>query len=227
MRSFLFLLFLFSIPLSVSAQLREDFRAWGSLSWGAELSKRWTLQLDQEVRFEDNAEVLGRTFSAISFRYKISRVFRLQAHYRFIKDKDERWWGNRNRFMFDVVMRDQQARWRYLTRSRIQAEKNGYGFLDENSDILRIYYRQMAKVNYRLNRIWEPYISAEARFMIQDARMPGYKGFERHRFTIGTDYNLSDKLRLGAFFREQQEWNRPINDRYWIVGLELNWNALF
>jgi len=226
MNRFILLLLIILFPSIYFAQVREDFRVWGAMSWGADLSDKWTLQVDQEFRFENNGQNLGRTFSAIGFRYKLSKVIRFQAHYRYIRDKDDRWWGNRNRLMFDVVLRTKQTQWRYLTRSRIQIEKNGYGFIDEKSDIPRIYFRQMAKINFRLNRIWEPYLSGEARFMIKDTRVPGYSGFDRHRITLGTDYNVTDKLRIGAFFREQQEWNRPRNDRYWIFGIELNWNAL-
>jgi hypothetical protein len=222
----LLLAFLCFYTMSISAQTRDDFRFWSSVSWSSELNDKLSVVLDNEARWENNASVLGRYFIEPGIRYKFSDLFRLQLQYRFIRDFDERWWGNRNRITLDAIFKIKKARWKYLMRARFQYEKNGYGFIDESLDVPELYNREMIKVNYRLNRFWEPFISFEARFLFQDDALPGFIGFDRHRLRLGTDYNISNRLSVGAFLSWQQEWNRNTNDRLLILGTSISWNAL-
>ncbi|MEX1188292.1 MAG: DUF2490 domain-containing protein [Bacteroidia bacterium] len=217
---------LFLISTGVSAQTRDDFRFWSSFSYSTKITDKWTVLLDNEARWENNATVLGRYFFEPGIRYKFSDLFRLQLQYRFIRDFDERWWGNRHRVTLDAIFKIKQARWKYLIRSRFQYEVNGYGFIDESLSVPELYNREMMKVNYLVNRYWEPFVSFEARFLFQDDALPGFIGLDRHRLRVGTDYNISNQLKFGGFLSWQQEWNRQTNDRLLILGFEISWNAL-
>jgi len=221
-----FLIILLLFPLFAQSQQREDLRFWASASYSHDLNKKWTIGIDNEARWENNASRLGRYFFEPTVRYNVSDLFRIQLQHRFIRDFSDRWWGNRNRVTLDAVFRIKQARWRYLLRTRFQYERNGYGFIDETQSIPELYARQSAKVNYKINRFWEPFVSAEVRILIQDDAVPGFIGIDRFRLKAGTDYNLSRKLTLGAFIMMQEEINRPRNDRLTVLGLEITWNGL-
>jgi hypothetical protein len=217
---------LFFLPLLAQAQQREDARFWASASYSHDLNNKWTIGLDNEARWENNASRLGRYFFEPGVRYNVSDLFRVQLQYRFIRDFSDRWWGNRNRVSLDAIFRIKKSQWRILLRTRFQYERNGYGFIDETLSVPEIFLRQSAKVNYKINRFWEPFVSTEGRVLIQDDGVPGFIGVDRFRLKAGTDYNLSRKLTLGAFIMMQQEVNRPVNDRLTILGIELTWNGL-
>lgn len=217
---------LFFLPLLAQAQQREDARFWASASYSHDLNNKWTIGLDNEARWENNASRLGRYFFEPGVRYNVSDLFRVQLQYRFIRDFSDRWWGNRNRVSLDAIFRIKKSQWRILLRTRFQYERNAYGFIDETLSISEIFLRQSAKINYKINRFWEPFVSTEGRVLIQDDGVPGFIGVDRFRLKAGTDYNLSRQLTLGAFIMMQQEVNRPVNDRLTILGLELTWNGL-
>lgn len=221
-----FILLLLTLPLIAQSQQREDLRFWASASYSHDLNKKWTIGLDNEARWENNASRLGRYFFEPSIRYNVSDLFRVQLQYRFIRDFGDRWWGNRNRVTLDAIFRIKQSHWKYIFRTRFQYEKNGYGYIDESLEVPELYIRQSAKINYKINRFWEPFVSVEGRVLVQDDAVPSFIGVDRFRLKAGTDYNLSRKLTLGAFVMMQQEINRPKNDRLTVLGLEITWNGL-
>lgn len=205
------------------AQTRDDVRLWSSIILTAKISDNWSFKLENETRWEDNVELLGRYFVEPSIRYKAGKHFRFQAKYRFIKDIDDNRWGNKHRATLDAYYTVKNARWSYSIRSRFQYQANGYGFIDDEQSIAEVYHRERLKVSYRLNRIWEPFISIEGWLLIQDPALPGFIGIDRHRLKIGTDYKLSRQIDLGAFLSWQQEWNRNTNDRMLIFGFNASY----
>jgi hypothetical protein len=223
-RAILALLFIF--PLLSIAQQREDMRFWATASYTKDLGDKWAVSLDNEARWENNASRLGRYFIEPGIRYNVSDLFRVQLQYRFIRDFSDRWWGNRQRVSLDAIFRIKQTRWKYIIRTRFQYEQNGYGYFDDTFNVPELYIRQSAKINYKINRFWEPFVSAEGRVLVQDDAVPSFIGVDRFRLKAGTDYNLSRKLTLGAFVMMQQEINRPKNDRLTVLGLEITWNGL-
>jgi len=222
-RAWYFLVVLFAFPFGGFSQTRDDFRYWQTLTLQGNISRRLKYTFDGEARFEDNSRRAGRFFLEPGLRYDFKGETRLQLAYRWMRDFDERWWGNRHRLSFDVIQGFERYRWKHQIRFRFQAEKNGYGFLDHRYNLPEVFARQMIKSSYLLSRIWKPYISAESRFLIIEPRNRREAGFDRYRLRVGTDYRISKSLEAGIYYCMQQETGYAVNDRIFILGTELIW----
>jgi hypothetical protein len=222
-RKFCLILFLSAIPFGGFSQTRDDFRYWQTLSVQGNLSRKLEYSVDAEARLEDNARKAGRLFLEPGLRYKFKGETRIQISYRWMRDFDQRWWGNRHRVSFDFIQGLEKSRWNHQIRFRFQAEKNGYGFLDHRFNLPEVFARQMIKSSFLLSRIWKPYFSAESRFLILEPRNRRDAGFDRFRIRIGTDYKISKYLEAGLYYCMQQETGYPVNDRIFILGTELTW----
>lgn len=215
------LLLLFLMPLRADAQTRNDFRYWQTVAVQGNISRRLEFSFDGESRLEDNARRAGRFFLEPGLKYALSDQARVQLSYRWMRDFDERWWGNRHRLSLDFIAGIEQSRWKHQIRFRLQGEKNGYGFLDHRFRLPEVFARQMIKSSYILSRVWKPYVSAESRFLLIEPRNRRPPGFDRYRLRIGTDYQISKNLEAGIYYCLQQESGYEVNDRMFILGTEL------
>ncbi|MCB0819721.1 MAG: DUF2490 domain-containing protein [Bacteroidetes bacterium] len=220
---FLLVFSVFAFTFGGNAQTRDDFRTWQTFSLKGDITKKLELNLDLESRFENNSRQVGRLFFEPGLKYKIKGETRVQLSYRWMRDNDQIWWGNRHRISLDFISGIEHRRWKHQFRLRFQGEKNGYGFLDHRYTQPELFSRQMLKSSYYLSRTLEPYVSLESRILMLDPRSKLSAGFDRFRFRIGTDYKISKALQAGVYFSLQQEFRRKTNDRIFVLGTELSW----
>lgn len=218
------ILLFFVFTFGGNAQTRNDFRAWQTISLKGDITKKLELNCDFESRFEDNLIRAGRLFIEPGLKYKIKDETRVQLSYRWMRDHDQNWWGNRHRISLDFITGVENSRWKHQFRLRFQGEKNGYGFLDHRYTQPELFTRQMLKSSYYLSRILEPYVSLESRVLLLDPKSKLSAGFDRFRFRIGTDYKISKSLQAGVYFSLQQEFRRKTNDRIFVLGTEISWS---
>lgn len=210
----------------VNAQVLEDFGLWGTVSFSKDISKDFDVSIDQEFRMEDNATVLGRAFTNIGIDYKAEKWLRFGANYRLIFDRrGDGSYGIRHRLAGDAVVRAKHRRFTFAYRARLQWEVRGYNYSDRYGFAPTWDVRNRFKVNYKINRKYAPYISADMRISINDARTPYLQGVDRFRFMAGVDWTLSATKVIELYFVTSEEVQVVEPKRIYAIGIGFNFGS--
>lgn len=216
----------FGVALSASAQVEKDFGVRAAVSYGADVTKDLDFSVEEEIRLEDNATSLVKSYTTFSLDYKLRSWIRFGINYRFIlKKRSDETYGQRHRMMADLTLRTYQHRYTLSYRARIQSEVRGYNYTQEYGFAPTADFRNTFKVKYTINRIYEPYATLDLRFKLQDVRTPDFTGFDRSRFTAGVDITLSRTQELGLYFMTYRHWNTGEPDRVFVIGVEYNFGS--
>ena len=203
----------------------EDFGVWIGASYNHTLPDNWSTRLTAQARTNDNSRTLSRFFINASATRKFSRFFRMSAGYRFINSQRKgNTWATRHRLMLDARVSVFPKRSVLSYRSRIQGDAGGNRYYSQSNKTQRIYWRHTLKYTYRLNRKYEPYVAAEARFQLQNASSPEIDGFERLRLVAGTEIKLSKKHSLDIYGLMNEPFNRYPRARMFVLGIEYSFS---
>ena len=236
-RHFLLISFLFFGTLNSSAQdstTVRDFELWTGVQLEKSfLDKKLNVGLTQEFRFNDNSTSINNFFTELEVGYEIFKNFSLDAGYRFIRNNRNSGYRSEGRLFFDVNYKHKIDRLKLSYRFRYQ---NQSALGDVTDDDVYNKYRLKLKLDYNIpNWKFDPYFATEG-FFAQTTNNINYipsiteservSGFEKMRFTIGTDYNFNKKISAGVFYRYERElgsfplhYNTPRN--YFIAGVNL------
>lgn len=211
-------LFCAAIPFAAAAQLQQTGGI-ASFSLSKELSKKWELNAEQELRFDRNFTSFNRSSTSVGVEYVVvKRLLRLQAHY------DLQYWRNgdegyefRHRAAAGILLQQKAGRFDFRLRSRIQMT-----FRDENrgeySYNPKYVWRNRLLCNYNIpNSRFRPYIAGEIFCPINSK-----KGFfmDSYRISAGTRYQVSRQHSLDFQLRFDQDiqQKKPENILYIAVG---------
>jgi hypothetical protein len=203
------------------AAQHSDLGNWNTFSFNKDVSKKLTLNFDQELRFRNNLTRLNLLYTNVGVTYKINKSVRIAGVYRFIaKYKDDDLWGFRHRLYADLILKHRPGRFAFVYRSRMQWEWRGAGYSSEYGRVPEIYWRNLFKASYKLNDLVSPYLGTELRVQLQNPRIPYHNGFDRTRFMGGIDIQLNKISTLGIYYLLQKEWNVIDPETLNIIGLE-------
>lgn len=223
---YLFSLVVFGVCFTASAQVSKDFEVRAGLSYNSDLTKDLDLSVSEEIRLVDNATSLGKSYTTIGLDYKIRRWIRFGVNYRFILNKRaDQSYGQAHRVMADLVLRTYQNRFTLTYRARIQSEVKTYNYTRDYGFAPATDFRNTFKVNYTINRIYQPFATLDLRFLLRDANTPYFTGFDRSRFTAGFDIALAEKRELEVYFMTYRHWNIIAPDRVFVIGLEFSFGS--
>ena len=221
-------LFSFSIlwASNTVAQVTEDFGLWGTVSFNKDISKNFDVSIDQEIRLEDNATVLGRAFTNFGIDYKAKKWLRFGGNYRLIFDRRiDGSYGQRHRLSADAILRTKMKRFSFAYRARLQWEVRGYNYSDKYGFAPTWDVRNRFKVNYKINRRFAPYLSADMRISINDARTPYLQGVDRLRLMAGVDWVMSATKVLDIYFVTSEEVQVIEPKRIYAIGIGFNFGS--
>jgi hypothetical protein len=225
-RGFVVLLLGISLPFQALGQITDDFGIWATVAYNKDVNKRIDLSFYQEVRMQEYGLVVGRTFSNFGIDYKAKRWLRFGGNYRFILDRRrDGSYGHRHRIMGDALLRGTKRRLIFTYRARLQWEVRTLNYDTEFAQIPEWDFRNTLKINYRINRMYRPYLTLDARFLIQNPREPYHMGFDRHRITVGVDIELNRTQVLGLFFLTGRHWNTLDGTRLFVIGTEFTFGS--
>lgn len=215
------LFFIFSISFVPTFSQTEDLGSWMTFSFNKGLGEKFTLNLDQELRFKDNLSNFNLVFTNLGFTYKVTSFLKVSTVYRFIdKQKGDGSYGIRNRLHTDFVFKIKPKKWSLGYRLRLQSEWRSFGYYSDLTHVPEIYVRNLFKFRYKLNYLISPYVGTELRWQLQNPRLPWGNGLDRSRLICGLDYNINKKMALGTYFLYQKRWNRSDPQTLYIIGLE-------
>lgn len=236
-------LFAFSLFLLMSSAmfaqdsvLVRDLETWSGVTLKKSfLDKKLDFALTQEFRFSDNSTYLNNYFTELTAGYEIFKGFEVGLGYRFIRNhRGDNGYRNENRFNTDISYKHKIDRFtldyrlRYQYRSILKAE-------DDEDPIQKYRFRLKLKYNIK-NWKLDPYISSEV-FYAKEVDRVNYvptitevnniSGFQKMRFTIGTDFKINKTFEVGGFYRIERDFKTyPLvyytPGTYHIIGLNLN-----
>ncbi|XOV66641.1 MAG: DUF2490 domain-containing protein [Fluviicola sp.] len=217
----------------------QDFELWTGVNLKKNvLDDKMRLGLSQEFRFEDNATSINNFFTEAELGYKFFKGFRVDVGYRFIRNNRNSGYRSEGRFFSDINYKHKLDRFKLGYRFRFQNQST-LGASATDDDIVN-KYRFRFKLDYNIrNWKFDPYFSSEI-FIAQTTNRINYiptiteeearvSGFEKYRLTIGTSYDITKKMNIGAFYRYERElgsyplyYNTP--RQYFIAGLNVNFD---
>lgn len=223
-----------SVAFAQDSTVVQDFELWTGVQLQKSfLDKKLDLGLTQEFRFHDNATSINNFFTEVELGYELFKNFRLDAGYRFIRNNRSSGYRSEGRVFFDVNYKHKLDRLKLAYRFRYQ---NQSALGDVTDDDVYNKFRLRLRADYNIpNWKFDPYIKVEG-FFTQTTNSINYiesitetervAGFEKIRFTLGTSYDITKKIGVGAFYRYERElgsyplyYNTPRN--YFIVGLNV------
>lgn len=232
-----FLSLLCSPAMAQNSTTVQDFELWTGVNLKKNfLDDKMRFGLTQEFRFEDNATSINNFFTEAELGYEFFKGFRTDLGYRFIRNNRNSGYRSEGRFFADLNYKHKLDRFKLSYRFRFQTQS---AFGDVTDKDLVNKYRLRFKLAYNI-KSWklDPYFSAEG-FFAQTTNRINYIssiteeeqifGFEKYRLTLGTSYDITKKINVGAFYRYEHElasfplsYNTSRN--YFIAGINLNFD---
>jgi long-subunit fatty acid transport protein len=217
-------IFALTFSVSVCAQ-RSDFQMWNTLSINKEITDKFTVGIDQELRLRDNLSTLHMLYTNVGMSYKFNDHFKASLVYRFIdRHKEDLTWGIRHRIYTDLIFRIKPADFTFAYRARFQAEWRAQGYTGEFAGVPEVYMRNQVKAAYKATSDLEPYLGIEVRWQLQNARIPYHESVDRARYFAGVNYEINKHNTVGTYFLIQKEVNVIDRQSLCVWGLEYTIN---
>ncbi len=218
MRFTLILPLLLAGLLTSSAQT-TDLKLWNAYKLSADISKKWSADLEQQVRFNNNISTFDFALTEFTLGYKISKHFDVAAGIRYsywendpvetIDSYDRFRWMTDLKFDTDVVDKDLKLN----IRLRYQESREVAGATTPDR-----YLRSRVQFEYNLSKLVDPEISYELYYKFAQ---PGE--FRAHRINVGASWRIIKKLYLDTSYIYQWEINVNSPDMEHIVSLGLKY----
>lgn len=215
--SFFLILFYF-IPGLIQAQVK-DAGLWTSINLEKKFNKKWSLNLTEEIRFNENISELGMSFSELSATYQYNKMFGISAGYRFIQKRQvDDYYSMRHRYLVNINVKNKfklfstNLRIRYQRQySDVYSSRNG----SEPSD----YIRTKLAVKYSTGKKYTPVISGELFF---NTNAPDGLLMDDFRIAAGVEYEFSKRssLELGYLIDRELQVVNPLTSYVILLG----WN---
>ncbi len=222
---FRFLVFAIILTSGSLRAQQIDFWQWNSIALDKKISDKFSIGIDEEIRFYHNASQLNLTYTNLGVSYRPLKFIKIAFLYRFIqKRQDDKSYSLRHRLLFDVSLRH-KMKWLTLAyRARIQSQMRDINS-SENGKIPESYLRNKFDVKFNISKKFTPFLAAEFRYQFGNARMiEGNYSFNRGRYYVGTDYEFSKKFSVGLYYMIQWEYNIIYPERDYVLGTSFSFS---
>lgn len=200
----------------------RDFQVWPSVRLNVEIIDNLELEIEEEIRFRENATLVDRQVNDVSLSYRFNRYIKAGLNYRL-----EAQWENaddynwRNGFSGDLAFRLQPARFTLAYRFRVQSLKvERYRCETSFSDGFR--HRHKIEAEYDIKGFpLVPFASGE--LFIEQLAGTGAES-SAVRCWIGIEYSYRKSHRFNLRYGIDREFNRanPLTAYILSVGYTLN-----
>lgn len=199
-------------------QSKADNGLWGTISFEKQFSKKFSFQVDEEVRLKDNISRLDLLYSNVGFSYSFLKGFKSGIYYRltekYTNDNDYKF---KHRFMFDLSYKYRISSISFSYRSRVQTsikDLNSYC-----STKHAWYWRNKFEVKYSFKR-FSPYLGVEFYYLISNAWKEDInKGWYKWKPFIGLDYKLNSRKEFGFYYQLRRGIDADDSSDINVIGL--------
>jgi hypothetical protein len=196
---------------------QSDFQFWPQVLVGYNLSDRFKVSLEEEVRLRENASLMRKELTDLGLTFKVAKFLRLSLNYRLeltFNNPDEKSWLNG--VYGDISFRQKLQRFQFDYRIRFQSPK--IETVEEVSGLQQILKnRHKASVEYNIKGIpLNP--SVEAEIFIPIVRQQSLF-LNEYRLWIGLSYVINKKNTIGIKYGIQREVNVADPLTAYILGV--------
>lgn len=195
----------------------NDWESWNAVGLKYKLNKKWSFELEENLRLKENISEIDKYFTQLGANYKINKHFKVGAAARYISENDNtgkvQGYENYFRYHLEVLYDHKINDFSFEYRLRYQ-NKNELGVDDYANQHLRL----KAAVTYNIPH-WklDPEISAEIFNHIENG---DDDGFDRYRLTIGSTYDMKDYGKIKFYYRYKKQLNEEFPETKNIIGLK-------
>jgi hypothetical protein len=191
----------------------NDFGSWISVEASKKLTKKFSVEFEEEVRIFQNLGKVDRFLTSPGVTYNFNKYLKAGLGYAWIYDHniDDQEWLNRHRFYGYLQGKIDWGRFTFSLREKYQTT-----YYKEKNQQYKNYLRSKFQVSYDIKNLKaEPYLSAEMHYRLNN---PDGNEIENLRYTLGVEYPFSKKFSIEGFFRLNQDINvkNPVN--LYILG---------
>jgi len=185
-------------------QTQPDYSLWGEFALDIKLSKKFSLEFEEEIRLNQNISRLNYIHSSIGAGYRLNNALKFAFAYRFTGKytfNDE--FSYRHRLNLDASYRYSFSDFTLTYRTRILSELKNYN-TDSNGKNPAWEWRNRVVAKYSYKKI-SPYIGFEIFYQIKDIRNPELDNtWPKHRTSLGADYKINKRNEIGVSFLIQR-----------------------
>jgi len=193
----------------VAAQV-NDAGLWTSLCLEKKITPRFSLELTEELRFNENVTELGTFFTEAGESYKVTKWFKVSAYYRFTNKRQiDDYYSKRHQISLDLTFRKKFKPIIIAFRTKFKGE-----YRDINSSeygrMPYIYSENKLTLKYDLRGKFQPYIFVETFTPIwrpEKTSRPQGVFLDQAKYCIGTDYTINRRHALNFYYLIQKEYN--------------------
>lgn len=195
----------------------KDLESWNTIGLKYKLNKKWSFELEEQLRLDENISEISEYFTQLSTEYSISKKFELGAGFRYISENDNegklQGYENHFRLNLDASYKHKISDFSLKYRLRYQ-NKNELGVDDFANQHIR--FKTAVGYNFK-NWKLDPKFSAE---IFNHLEKGEENGFDKYRLTLGTEYKFKKMGTLGLFYKYEKELNESIPETTKIIGLK-------
>lgn len=194
-----------------------DWESWNSVEIKYKPTKKWTFELEENIRFKENISEIDKYFTQLGAQYNITKQFKVGAAGRYIRKNDNtgnvQGYENYFRFHLEAQYKHKVNDFTFAYRMRYQ-NKNELG----EDDFANQHLRFKAAIGYNIHN-WklDPEISAE---IFNHFEKEDTDGFDRYRITVGTEYNMKKYGKVKLYYRYKKQLNEDFPETKNIIGLK-------
>jgi hypothetical protein len=203
------------------SQIQTDAGMWNTISVEKEITKKFSLILDEEIRLRDNFSQLNLLYTNFGVSYKIIKGLKVAIIYRLIEKYEgtNYTFSFRNRLMLDISYRYKIQDFSVSYRSRLQYEVRDY-YSSDKGKLPEKFWRNKFEAKYNIKK-FTPYVGVELRYQIADPRNQiSDEGWHRIRYFWGVDYDINKNNSIGVYYLIQREYYVVNPMDMYIIGLQ-------
>lgn len=204
---------------------QSDFEVWLKAGIKYKVNDRWDLNLEEQIRFDDDANALKNYHTELGIKFEINKFLDLLLATRYITRNDNQ--GNRQgledhfRYQLGLGLKHELNQFELKHRLLYQ-HRNEVGLSGSEGDISRQYFRWRSGATYKI-KDWkyDPQFSAEY-FLATNKEEAGIDN--SIRFTIGTERKYKKVGEFGIFYRYETSLDTPINEITHVLALKYTYS---
>lgn len=196
------------------ARAQSDVQLWTSASLRYRPARRVRIELEQNLRFDENISRLSSAMPGISVSYDPVRALRLGVGYRFIWERGDSSFGSAHRLHADARVRGDVGRVSFSYRLRFQEKLVGE---DGDGDGLETRHTLRNRVGLAVDTdsLVTPTLSAELYTRVGHGEGATLR---KWRLTMGVDLDLDDH-RVNLFYRVEASIEDEQDPTLHILGI--------
>jgi predicted porin len=203
-RLFTFLGSIFFLTQLVAQE--KDFGLWTQVSLEKKFTPRFSVQIREALRLDENASRIAVHYTQAIISYKLTNSFGLNVAYRNSqKFKFDETISYRSRFQVDLVYKTKLKNLELEIQERIQTQ---FSDINRNADwkTPKNTLRSRFTLSYDLGKRITPFFYYELFYHINN-------DFDNQRFRLGLDYEINKKQGMTLFYMLDQEIrvNNPLS----------------